>query len=893
MLEKKFYGLRTGIGIFFITLLFSLLGLFILPNFLLYDFFTSYSPAIGKVRPNVLFIDVSKKQRMADDTVWEPLIKSLKSMGASQISFMFFPENASGNFYQQAAQSENMLFVRKMTSLSKETRKPFFDLPPDTALEAGVHTAISIIGEPTFGANRQQFTRLQYEDSLTVTFEMAAARQYLGKLPEIASESFLIDFIGGTGLLPMITLDKVLAGDLIPELVAGRSVLIGSSGMDNAISISMVGDDNIVSSAIFHGYALETLLSDRVINETPWFINIVLVLLILTLSLMTYQRLDIRLSIGLTLFLFVIYGVFSWALLIYMQIWQPIVELVFAQFVGLAVFIQRRITLDYRALREKLLDTSAKIREHVFLPSFYESADPWAQVVAIINQSLDLSRLILLERVSSDHRIKEVKALNCTFEDIHEKRRDFERTPYSTAISKNGPIVVTDYLHGTEYAEIQYLVPLKYADDLFGFWVFGIAPEKVDARPNFEAIVQDFSYQIAELLYYRQQWLSNQENDESHLQRFLQLETDSQLQQDLNKSISLLEMRLNGLEDFLNGLSTAAILYDLFGRVILVNDTMVKLLEGIDLAPHEMTPLDLISRLTGMDSGKVRQLIENVLIERSQSTLLVDLIADSEKKYLLHISPLLKNSARQVSVDSTSPFNLNGILCEIINVTTVKNLITVKENLVAFVGEQLYTDMQEIKALSEKLTEADIGSEKQKHFLQMLKENIDRSSSMILKSDPLLSKDLWKEELESYPVDAGAAIEFSIAALRDKAILHGNTFEYDFSGQISLVFADVNEIRKLFNIIFLILLQDSAENTPVTIKLKEEENLMVYLIANTGFGMPNERFQQYFHGSDISTSEEFRKLHTVLSQVMRWGGQVEGYSEVGMGINFTVKLRRF
>ena len=101
--------------------------------------------------------------------------------------------------------------------------------------------------------NRHQFAWLELDGQLINPFEMEVARQFKGYLPEISDESFLVDFIGGTGRLPFISLDKVLGGDLIPELVAGRSILIGSTEREGVtVSTPLINNHELISSLAFH-----------------------------------------------------------------------------------------------------------------------------------------------------------------------------------------------------------------------------------------------------------------------------------------------------------------------------------------------------------------------------------------------------------------------------------------------------------------------------------------------------------------------------------------------------------------------------------------------------------------------------------------------------------------
>ena len=936
MTAQKYYVLCIGAGILSVTFLFSYMGVFSIPNALLYDTYVSYSPAYGKNRPKVLLIDVSHKQQRAGDEQWLKLLTMLKELDARQISFTFFPENTSNRFYHETVNMGNVLFAQKAimssSNLFKETLIPL----PESAQETGVKTAVSILRASSYGMYRSQFASVLINDQRFNTLETEVVKQFYGRASTIQDESFFVDFMGGAGRLPIITLDKVFAGDLVPELVANRSIIIGSTEFEGiTVSAPVLDNGGIISSLAFHGFALETLLSDRVIHQSNLVVVFILVIFAISISLLIYQRLGIKLSSWLTIAIFIFYMVMAWFLLVYVHVWQPISELGFAQLVTFLAFLHRRITQDNLVLRQVLLEASTKMRERVSLPSFYESQDPWSQVVAMINQVLDLNRIILLDRVIADHRVKEVKALNCSLEDINEMRRDYERTPYSTAIERNGPIIVTKYLQEVDYDEIQYLVPLVYSGEVLGFWSFGILSEKVATQPNFEAIVNDFALQIAELLHYRRQWLSRQVSGVNKVRRYLQLEGGEQDIGELNKTVAMVEMRLTNLEDFLDALTSAAIIYDLFGRVMLANDAMERLLEDFDYASKDMTALDLITQLSGMDTGKVRGFIEQVVVDRKATIMPISVLGSTGKIYILHISPLLLNgSQRNIDTETSAPFNLSGILCEMIDISTVKQLCDMKDNLLQHISNQFQKNISSIQAISASIcelidtpttkqqcsmednllqrisnqfkknissiqaTSASVSSENlSKETLRQsigeLNEKIANVALFIQQSQSYLKVDLWGHTDESYPVDARESIEKAIASQNSAAELREIELKHNLAELMILALADKYELIKLFDAILHILIQDAAENTTVFVNYEKHDDLITLTFSNSGFGMPNERFQQYLLGNENVTSQEFRKLRCLLLNVQKWGGALNGYSEVGLGIHFTIKLRSF
>jgi len=81
----------------------------------------------------------------------------------------------------------------------------------------------------------------------------------------------------------------------------------------------------------------------------------------------------------------------------------------------------------------------ARLQDYMLPPDFYKLDEHWGQVITFVDQTLNLNRVIFLEKVEGDHRVREVQALRCSLDDIDERRRDFERVPYSDAIAEGGP----------------------------------------------------------------------------------------------------------------------------------------------------------------------------------------------------------------------------------------------------------------------------------------------------------------------------------------------------------------------------------------------------------------------------------------------------------------------
>jgi len=273
-------------------------------------------------------------------------------------------------------------------------------------------------------------------------------------------------------------------------------------------------------------------------------------------------------------------------------------------------------------------------------PDFYNLDEHWARVITFVDQTLNLNRVILLERVEGDHRVREVQALRCSLQDIDERRRDFERAPYSDAIAEGGPIVLQQRLFFSESSESphdQYMVPLLFGGEVQGFWAFDVDPTVADSADNFLGTIRNFAGQIAELLYHRHRWMEQHDAQKKILPRFFRLDVAKGSSQKIGELLELLDNRLIALQAVFDGLATAAIQYDLFGRVVQLNDSMEAFMRQQNLPGYELTALDFLTTLTNMPPNEARGLLRRVVADRND--FLIPVTANGEN-HSVHIKPL-------------------------------------------------------------------------------------------------------------------------------------------------------------------------------------------------------------------------------------------------------------
>ncbi len=873
----------------------SVLGVFRIADALLYDQLVGLNRWQKKPTTQVLIIEAGAKQNKLDGEAWFNLLQNLEALGATQILFTRFPVEADMRFYNKARHSGKVIFGRLAERAYPKAGVLNLEKRPVMVGSDKQHLAISSLPPSYYGIHRRGATVVRVGQEYLPTLEVVAAQQR-GVLAETApTKSYLINFNYGRHWLPKVSLERVLANGLIPELVSGRSVLVG-----HATEFAQVGIHTPVtygsepmSLTEFQAYALQTLIAGASIRTLSYWITLALLGLVALVSLLLYQWLNIRSGVWFTTFALLIYVVVAWMLLHYALIWIPLTEIVCTQILLFALFIAFKLVLDERALRRLLLGSAAQLRQRSVPAGFYSLSEPWGQVITLVDQIFNLTRVIFLEKIEGDHRVREVKALRCSLEDIDERRRDYERTPYSTAIKEGAPIVLEkNYLkENSGVNEQQYMVPLVFGGQVQGFWVFGIDPANIHTSERFLSGIRDFGGEIAELLFHKHQWLKQRIVESGVVSRLLRLEGGRVIRHEVQQTVGLLERRLATLETVFDGLSTATVLYDLFGRVIQVSRRMEEFARNAHLPVYKLTALDLLIRLCDIDSQQARSLLQQVVLERHELRLLVKTPSESSDSFWVNVRPLARRSGLDSVTDEATPFELLGILFELVDMTQMKRMFALKEQLVERLSYQLRNDMEALLIASHLLTQESITTHQKQQCVDILRDKI---SATIPKFDELqryLQQDLSKAEPLAYPVDAQLPLLAALKRVESQAKLRYITFAAVIPEVTCLVLAHLSEMEFLFVAVFEALIRDAAEESTIEVKLEQRDGWMHYGFKDVGFGLPNERLQAYLFDPQHSRASEFRSLHDAMQPVSSWGGRVRVHSEIGVGIHFSLHLK--
>ncbi len=672
-LTSEHSGIRGTLLVVAITLLATVIALTTPSGGWLYDLFNRLSPLANEQGSSVVLVTVSPEQLYADDALWQVAVERLFAAGAKGVVFGFQPKGLSADYFSELFSGDGVILARQLARDPLSDQLSTLEPLPSSVDGAEIAWGVVYIADDSDGIYR----RHKSSQTRYITLEQLAAVTFATPLysPQNPPGDYLINFLAGRDALPRVTIERVVERGVIPELVSGRVVLIGLHDAYQQVGLpTPIGSGRDSLSLLeYQGFAVDTLLNARPIHTAPGWLVVLLLWVTALLSLVLLQWVGVMAATRITLLMLVLHLFSAMIALWLFLLWIPLAALLFLQIVIYVLLLRSQAVNQTVQIYKMIANRSSANAMASTATSFYAIEEHWSRVITLVNQLLDLDRVIFLERVQGDHRVREVKALNCSVNDIDEMRRDYLRTPYSTSIEQRSVLrLQRKFLANERDDEAQYLSPLIFAGEVLGFWAFSINKEKVGLIADFERRIDEFSLQIAELLYHRQQWQQQVADEQRILSKYLRLEGGDQVSRALSQMLVLMDKRLRSFEDVFAGMGTAAVLYDLFGTVLQINAEMSRLVQEMALAAYDMTALDMMISLTGVDLVEGRRYLRTVIVDQQKVTLAVTLGDADQRAYILSMRPLFHQSKADYVSDEVLPFETVGVLFELISTPTLQ-----------------------------------------------------------------------------------------------------------------------------------------------------------------------------------------------------------------------------
>lgn len=691
-----------------------------------------------------------------------------------------------------------------------------------------------------------------------------------------------------------LSLTQALDGNLISALVKDKVVLIDLDHHSGHQRFHTPSGD--AGFGQMQALAAQTMMLDSNMRITSVVPTIILMFVLFALYFFAMQLMSPRGAIAFTAVMVCVVLALSLFALVVWHTLVPIFELMAVQFASVMYLLVVERLREESTILKISADLNARLSKKVQPPSFYQSNNPWDDLHTLINQQLNLHRSIFLSKVPNDHRVQAIHALNCSIEDIKEMRRDYQRAPYSEAIAIVKPLKLTrPYFDSVDDQEWEYMCPLMFGNEVLGFWALTVIPGPDFKQAVFENNLVQFSREITELLFHRENYLRRSKKESRLFRRFLGMKLVESEYRALKYSVAMLEKRFNSLQFIFDGLSTASALYNLFGQILHANRRMDDLVRQWQLPLYSMTAHDFLVQLTGLDSQDVKQRLLQVTLHQADISIRVQLENDSAE-YILRI--------RTINVDkdkSEQGFLLLGLLFEFVDISEAQKVISMKKDLYSQYFHQMRNNLSTLNLISRQLSRQ-LPDDKQQ-FARMLEETLEECTRVNVVIEDQLAEQR-KQKSSVVPLNPLSSLENVLETHKEN--LQGKQIELkrDVPSIMSLILAEPLQLEALFNLILLILLEDCDSNgSTLDIVVKdiqsEADNRYISMkFSNQGYGVPQQnidRLLQLLQESPVDLAQEGEKLEQLLllvHQASYWGLQIDIHSALGDGyvIDLTIPV---
>jgi CHASE2 domain-containing sensor protein/signal transduction histidine kinase len=727
--------------------------------------------------------------------------------------------------------------------------------------------------------------------------EQLGARSYTAFQADIGipvnAEAAIIDFSMEDGLLPLVTAARVLDEGLPHEIIADKIVLVGAALRPGLPGFTVpVSSQHGFSQLELQGYVLHSVLSNRLLDFSGFIRTAVGVLLLCILSSLLFRWLPASVSAMLAVAICLLIVVMQWLAVKFNILVLPAWELIIAQLANLLAVYQSQRNQEEQSLNGLIARANSRLSERIQPVNFNSSSDPWRQILSFVNQQMNIKRSIFLEKVETDHRVKEIEALNCSLDDVSEQRRDYERAPYSIALEANGPVEpFRDYFTEVEKGEVQYIAPLNFGGEVLGFWALSLLPAKNWNRVAFENNVRSFALQIAELLYHRLHWHNRWKKSESTWRKLLSVQAGLTLHRQLNNTVDLLEHRLDALEDVLNGLTTAVIVYDVFGQVLHTNSIMEDLARENDVPVYKLTAMELMALSSDIALDEARNKLRYVTLKHQTLAQNSNLFSD-RGSYLLYIRPLLIKQGS--NNDQVQPFQTRGILFEFSDLTQVQQHDEIRQEIADQYFHQLRDKLSYISSATRKLGGKEAGD--QVRVISDISEKIRESEQLTIRVESELRNQIHMRE-QTIPTNIVPLIRRIMTGAEEAAMVKGLSLELEPPATDSLNFVEPWTFEQLISALLNLLIEDAVHGSPIKLEISNTESTSIHLVlSNKGQGLPEEQLTQTLatYQSYLDMNEDpLTQVSALTQQVPLWGGKVSIQSDIGTGFCVDIWLRTF
>ncbi|MDP2728897.1 MAG: ATP-binding protein [Dehalococcoidales bacterium] len=356
-----------------------------------------------------------------------------------------------------------------------------------------------------------------------------------------------------------------------------------------------------------------------------------------------------------------------------------------------------------------------------------------------------------------------------------------------------------------------------------------------------------------------------------------------QLAQAFNEMSSALN-RLGGdisaertkLQTVMANMTDGVILTDTEGKIVLANQAI----EGLfNFREKDVITKPLIEAVHDHEANEIVKLCLRTV--QTQTSLFESVVS---KRFL-----------RAIAVPITEG-KLIGVLLLFQDLTELRNLQTMRRELVGNISHELRTPLAGIKAMVETLRDGALDDkEAATDFLTKIDSEVDRLTQMVSELTELSRIETGRAELEMAPTDLNLLIEGVLAQLHPLAERQQVTITAELASPLPLVIIDSDRIRQTVINLVHNAIKFNHPGGKASISTRADRESVTVSVSDTGIGIAKDDLPhvfERFYKADKARTRGGSGLGLAIAKhtVQAHNGSIRAESEEGKGSTFSFRL---
>ncbi len=760
-----------------------------------------------------------------------------------------------------------------------------FALPvPESDLRTGF-IDLDLAGQPVY---RRHWATARVRGQRVEAFEREIAKRTSVSADTMPEGPFRIRYAGAVNGLPHVNADQVLAGEVIPELIRDRVVLIGSpTRSEYGFATPTCQGRERMGRLELHGNIVECLLSRRWIRDAGMLGTLFWIALVTTVSIQVFRQCTprwlARLVWGLLgISLLVATTAFCWG-----NVQIPVTAMLVSVFASAGHQAIRRFSVLRRAAELWRLMTESD-------STMDDDSDPervWDLITDAVYQMFYPKRMALMELKPHATHLHVVRTIHCTPESISEQRRDIQRQPYRDALDCSKPLRIASrcfFSTQVDRRETEFMVPLVFAAQPLGFMVLGMDTEALEDWQDFEGFLDQFAQEMSVLVANdraarkehdaRARWIGRlRETPEEQTLTVVQHHHVEQ-QGEFNRLSIAFEIA-----------ESALAMCDVFGQVLRCNSQLLNLLQDVEITPTDTSCVEMVAALTGRSQHDCRRMFRMAIIHRRAEQIFIPAGRLRDYPCILMLKPLTIRTA-----DEGGEIESRRVMVEIVEGRIFERMHQWQSRLRDRTCRRALTTVQRLESNVAGAAPHRLESGSADHDAEMGRTLGELKA--LLEACRRMADVRWDEDPENVaPIDLSTMMRHVVTRFTGPSNRRALEWAWDEPDDQATVVANPLLLERILTELWETMLRHSSPGSPVRLAGYQADRKYVLEIESEGEANPVEGLRKSLQGRDAGRPDVdladawmadvdrslWKQIH---HWVETWGGSLTIRSRDDMGL---------